>query len=216
MRPFHRPFLPQGSLSAPTKGHQNTDLPALTIQPRRTCSNPPFTSTLPALNIQWHTNRQQSVVGKQTDQPKSECCRTHKKNTRTHTTQRRHGRGGQRGENCGGGLVRACCCAYRRRSTIPHLRRTLPKAAMQRGRGQGRGQLPRLVYPKTLSTCRRLKGLKVNSFYILYRLVGVIRYALAMRHRETSSRGLGGVKQHLTITCIYERLVHWVKVHRRS
>ena len=81
MRPFHRPFLPQEPLSAHTKGHQNTDLPPLTIQPRRTCSNPPFTSTLPALNIQWHTNRQQSVVGKQTDQPKSECCSDHKKNT---------------------------------------------------------------------------------------------------------------------------------------
>ena len=122
IRPFHRPFLPQESLSAPIKGHQNTDHPALTIQPRRTCSNPPSTSTLPALNIQWHTNRQQSVVGKQTDQPKSECCRDHKKNTRTQATQRRHGRGGQRGENCGDGLVRACCCAYRQKSTVPHSR----------------------------------------------------------------------------------------------
>ena len=42
-------------------------------------SNPPFASTLPALNIQWHTNRQQSIVGKHTDQPKSECCRPQEK-----------------------------------------------------------------------------------------------------------------------------------------
>ena len=45
------------------------------------------TSTLSALNIQWHTNRQQSVVGKQIDQPKSECCRDHKK-TRGRTPHR--------------------------------------------------------------------------------------------------------------------------------
>ena len=32
MRPFHRSFLPQKSLSAPAKGHQNTHLPALNIQ----------------------------------------------------------------------------------------------------------------------------------------------------------------------------------------
>ena len=32
------------------------------------------------------------------------------------------------------------------------------------GAGPGRGQLPRLVYPKTMSTCPRSKGLKVNSF----------------------------------------------------
>ena len=39
--------------------------------------------------------------------------------------------------------------------------------------------VPRLVYPKTLSTCRRSKGLKVNSCYILYRLVGVTYEAVS-------------------------------------
>ena len=39
----------------------------------------------------------------------------------------------------------------------------------------------------------------------------------AMRHLETSSRGLRGVKQHLTTTRFYEGLVHyWVTVHQRS
>ena len=91
---------------------------------RRTCSNPPSPSTLPALNIQWHTNRQQNVVGKQTDQPILKFCRDHKKNTRTQATQRRHGWDGQQCGNCGGGLVRACCCAYRHRAarTVPHSR----------------------------------------------------------------------------------------------
>ena len=79
---LHRPFLPQESLSAPTKGHRNIYLPALNIQPRRTCLQllQPFTSTLPALNIQWHTNRQQKNVCKQTaNQPANsqmyiQCC----------------------------------------------------------------------------------------------------------------------------------------------
>ena len=98
--------------SSRAKHTTTTDLPP-------NCCNPSCTSTLPALNIQ---GRWQATAKPAQSRTLLSCCRDHKKHTRTHTTQRRHGRGGQRGESCGGGLVRACCCAYRQRSTVPYSR----------------------------------------------------------------------------------------------
>ena len=122
MRPFHRPFLRRNHFPLPPKSTKIQIFPRYTYNhdgAASNCCNPSCTSTLPALNIQ---GRWQATAKPAQIRTVLSCCRDHKKNTRTHTTQRRHGRGGQRGKSCGGGLVRACCYAYRQRSTGPLLR----------------------------------------------------------------------------------------------
>ena len=74
-RPFHRPFLPQESLSASTKGHHNTDLTALNIHPRRTCLQllQPFIHIISSRSKHTRTLASKLQINRPTaNQPKSE------------------------------------------------------------------------------------------------------------------------------------------------
>lgn len=87
-------------------------------------------------------------------------------------------------------------------------RRKVPKAVMRRGRlnrrglpkvalRRGPGQVPALVCPKVLSTCRRSKGLK-STWVVLHQLIGVRfrRFLFVFRKRSCRASGQHTRGQH--------------------